>query len=141
MPQRSRPLDERWLERVDASGGPDACHPWRGCLANGYGLIRDESMKMIGTHVYAWVRVNGPVPPGKQIDHKCHNADPTCAGGPTCPHRACCNERHLRATTVSENVRSGRSPRLSSARITTRNRARKGGPQQGGRKANRGVGA
>ncbi len=138
MPHVARPVDERWLEKVDTSGGPDACHPWTGARVDqGYGTLRrgkDEGFRPIGTHVYAWVRVHGPVPAGMHVDHICHNLDLTCVGGPECPHRRCCNVAHLRVGTIGDNVRSGRSPELASIRITERNHARKGGPQQGGRR-------
>jgi hypothetical protein len=54
-------------------------------------------------HRFAWLLTYGPIPPGWTIDHACH--DPAvCTLGDDCPHRRCCNPRHLRLVTHSANA-------------------------------------
>ena len=55
-------------------------------------------------HVVAYEFTVGPVPDGLDLDHMCHNADPTCPGGRACLHRRCCNPGHLLPSTRSENM-------------------------------------
>lgn len=98
----------RFEARVDRSGGPDACHPWTGRpTPDGYGMMKFGGKGRL-VHTVAWELENGPVPPGKEIDHECHNRAVlagTCRRG-LCEHRLCCNERHLAAKTHLENVRA-----------------------------------
>lgn len=57
-------------------------------------------------HRVAWEDAYGPISPGLQVDHLCH--DPaTCAGGDTCPHRACVELSHLTLATNQQNVLRG----------------------------------
>ena len=114
-PRRPVPIEDRWLPKVDQSGGPTACHPWMGHTVYGYGHIMAEDQRDIGAHVYAWIRTHGPVPPGLEVDHQCHN-DSDCVGGRDCPHRRCCNVAHLRLSTRVQNVTAGRSPAASAKR-------------------------
>ncbi len=39
MNNKVTPLIDRYLAKVDKSGGPDACWPWTGSLNKGYGQI------------------------------------------------------------------------------------------------------
>jgi len=50
------------------------------------------------------------------VDHTCHNVDRTCAGGATCPHRACWNPAHLEAVTNEVNILRGMSPPARNSR-------------------------
>mgnify|MGYP007071623989 FL=1 len=61
--------------------------------------------KRMYAHRAAWEVVNGPVPAGLVVDHRCHNADTACPGGPSCPHRRCCNPAHLEPVTHRTNLR------------------------------------
>lgn len=96
---------ERFAKYVDRSGGPDACHIWTGVKIQGYGQFRVSTEVKIPAHVYAWEEVNGPVPDGLVLDHKCHPVDGTCGGGRTCQHRACVNPAHLGPETRGDNAR------------------------------------
>lgn len=78
---------------------------------NRYGYVavrvgpRSEGRKEYG-HRIAWERVNGPIPPGHEIDHLCH--DPAiCHAGNACPHRACDEPLHLVAVPHGDNVNRG----------------------------------
>lgn len=101
----------RFEALVDRSGGPDACHPWLGSPnAYGYGRIRMDG-KARPAQAVAWEMTNGPLPidaaTGRrlEVDHECHNQAVrigTCKPG-VCPHRLCCNERHLVPRTQQEH--------------------------------------
>jgi HNH endonuclease len=82
---------------IDRSGGPDACHLWTGRkVADGYGQLQMDG-KGKSAHVAAWELENGPRPAGAELDHECHNRavrDGSCRPG-ICPHRLCCNLRHI----------------------------------------------
>lgn len=94
--------------KVDDSGGSEACWPWLGFVTPyGYGLYAHKR-----AHRRAYTFAVGPIPEGLEIDHICHNADPTCVGGFGCFHRRCCNPKHLEVVTHVENMRRRRG-RLS----------------------------
>lgn len=68
------------------------CIVWTGLMSDrGYGRVRDGN-RIVPAHRYAWWRVNGPIPDGMMIDHKCWNP-------------ACVNVEHLRLATRAENGR------------------------------------
>jgi hypothetical protein len=82
--------------------------------ATGYGRASDANRRVLGVHRIVYELLVGPIPAGMTLDHTCHNAAAErgeCAGG-SCPHRRCCNPRHLEPVTSAENFR--RSP-LSNA--------------------------
>lgn len=79
-----------WLrQRCDVNG----CWIWCGAInGSGYGVVRIpgvRSPKM--AHRAAWEAINGPVPPGMEVDHICNV-------------RACCNPDHLQCITHAENI-------------------------------------
>lgn len=96
----------------DPTPPPGACF-YAPCKPNGHGYGREQRDGVRKrAHVFAWEDANGrEVAPGKVIDHLCHNADKSCPGGSSCPHRMCINPDHLEETTRGENVRRGRNPR------------------------------
>jgi hypothetical protein len=59
-------------------------------------------------HRFVYRALVAPIPDGKEIDHQCHNADPSCPSDATCVHRRCANPDHLAAVTHRENM--DRSP-------------------------------
>lgn len=67
------------------------CDVWSGRKdKHGYGhRYRGKDSSSL-VHVQVWVEANGPVPEGKELDHRCRN-------------RACARLVHLRAVTPTEN--------------------------------------
>lgn len=86
-------MEARLSAKVDRSGGPDACWPWTDSTTQkGYGRIRrgGGGSPRIGAHQAAFEIVNGPVPVGMIVCHRCDNPP-------------CCNPAHLFLGTVAEN--------------------------------------
>lgn len=76
---------EFW-QRVDTSGGPDACHPWTGRRTeHGYGLF-DIGGRAVRAHRFVM-------------------GEPDAVVRHTCDNPPCCNRRHLRVGTQADNVR------------------------------------
>lgn len=79
------------VQRVD---GMTPCLEWTGPTSGGgrgglYGRFSFEGVTC-STHRTVFAIVFGPIPPRKQIDHKCNN-------------RICCNPDHLQHTTHKKN--------------------------------------
>jgi len=96
---RLRPLAERFAEYY-TPGKPDACWPWTGAKdRDGYGVIGDEKRRQLRAHRIAYERINGAVPEGQNVLHRCDNPP-------------CCNPSHLFVGSVAENnadkIRKGR---------------------------------
>lgn len=87
----------------------DTCWLWdAGMSSGGYGCFNADG-RTVRVHRYAYELHNGPIPEGLQVDHACHNQDPTCDGGDQCLHRRCVNPAHLEAVTGAENTRRGKT--------------------------------
>lgn len=98
---------------------PNGCLGWTGKpSSSGYGIVRHADGRDVYVHVVAWERVNGPVPPGYQVDHICHNEDPTCNDGDDCLHRTCVEPSHLVAKPQRDNILAGKGPCAVNARKT-----------------------
>lgn len=112
--------EERFWERVDRSGGPDACWAYAGARsADGYGRVRLGG-RVIGSHVAAYEFARGPIERGLVVRHLCvERSSRRIPGGPLA-ERACCNPRHLELGTQRENAgdrsRAGRSGRRADGR-------------------------
>lgn len=94
---------ERYLSKVDASGGPDACWPWTGgTFDSGYGrfALSDAKRSSVRSHRWGYTQLVGPIPPGMIILH-------------TCDTPSCHNPAHWRLGTNASNsadmVAKGRS--------------------------------
>ena len=112
---------QRWLKHGDPLAtlayrdGPEAAFlarteplVWSSCIIwtggtnrYGYGQLRVNGRQTFA-HRYAWERVNGPIPDGLMIDHRCFE-------------RSCVNVEHLRIATRYQNSqhRSGPTRRSS----------------------------
>lgn len=84
----------RWRE--EDRGLETPCWVWQLAQTGaGYGCEWDrERGRMVGAHILAYERENGPVPEGLELDHLCRV-------------RLCVNPAHLQAITHAENVRRG----------------------------------
>jgi hypothetical protein len=90
-----RSVAERLWERVDTSGGPNACWPWTGARFHfGHGAFKVNGRPW-GAHRIAWELTNGPIADGQRILHICDNPP-------------CCNPRHLYEGTLKDNGRDMR---------------------------------
>lgn len=98
---KRRPLLDRFWEKVDRSGGPGACWPWRGAHnADRYGVFRvvDAPTGLVYAHRMAYALEFGPIAEGVEIMHKC----------PAMPRpRDCCNPAHLAPGSHAENCAAG----------------------------------
>lgn len=84
---------------VDAETG---CWVWQRCKTrDGYGSLNAEGRTWLA-HRYYWTQANGPIAPGLEADHVCHN-------------RACVNPGHIRLVTHRENTQNRRGGRGASS--------------------------
>lgn len=99
--------------KVDTSGGPDACRPRSGYANHdGYRTVELPVIGTVGAHRLSWALVNGDIPSGLVVRHRCDNPP-------------CCNPAHLELGTDAENeADKARRGRLRvSTRLTPRARA------------------
>ena len=93
---------ELFWRKVDKSGGLNACWEWQGCSHAGsknspnhklaYGYYKTQAKKMWAAHRLAWTLVNGDIPLGLCVLHRCDNP-------------ICCNPSHLWLGTRADNMR------------------------------------
>lgn len=80
-------LEERFWAKVNKTEG---CWEWTAPRkATGYGQIKFEGKPLL-SHRVSYEFANGPIAPGLDVDHICHN-------------RGCVNPEHLRAATRKQN--------------------------------------
>lgn len=95
-----------------------------GCLlftgatnVQGYGIVGHEGMGTLA-HTALWRATRGPIPPGMELDHTCH--DPKiCQLGPRCPHRRCLDLSHIALVPKGHNnspERNGGAAKIGIAR-------------------------
>lgn len=86
---RKSPI-ERIHEKIDRSGGEDACWPWRGYLCGGYPALYFDG-KTRKVHIYILELRSGEHADGRDACHDCDNPP-------------CCNHRHLHWGTPLSNA-------------------------------------
>lgn len=110
---------ERFWAKVDCDGpipeyaphlGP--CWLWTGAAySQGYGHFVDAEGNHVRAHRWLWVKVIGPIPGGRVMDHLCRVP-------------ACVNPGHLEVVTPGENVRRG----IAGAALRNRTHCPRGHP-------------
>jgi hypothetical protein len=97
MDRTRRPLADRLWEKVDRSGGPDACWLYQIDHDN-YGNVgffqEDGTFRVIGAHRAAYLLTYGILSDTLYVLHRC----------PDGPQKRCCNPRHLYLGTPKENA-------------------------------------
>lgn len=79
-------MTDRFWVKVDVQGQDD-CWPWTASTQpSGYGQMRWAG-KICLAHRLAWSLVNGPIPDGMQVNHRCHN-------------KLCCNTAHMELLSI-----------------------------------------
>lgn len=97
MPKSSRgpgriPIDPviRFWSKVEKA---ENCWLWTAQInRDGYGRFYDGVRKVLA-HRFSWELLNGPIDPGLEMDHRCHN-------------RSCVRPEHLRLVTRGQNMQN-----------------------------------
>lgn len=95
-------MRDGFWNRVDQSGGPDACWPFIGAAGtDGYGIVRHLG-RVMGAHRVAYELTHGPIGAGLVVRHMCWERS-TQRLLPT-RERRCCNPAHLETGTQAQNA-------------------------------------
>jgi hypothetical protein len=88
---KSKSVKERLWSNVDI-GPPDACWEYQGSRQRfGYGRLQVSGVRHL-THRLAYELVNGPIPKGQEVLHRCDNPP-------------CCNPSHLFLGSKADNCK------------------------------------
>lgn len=124
-------LVDRVMSKVEKGSAGD-CWPWTASLnGQGYGVVFMPGGRRVRAHRVVYELLVGPIPPGLQIDHLCHNRAEWCLGGSACAHRRCVNPEHLEPATNRENTRRGRAPETNRKRQVAKTHCKSGHPLSG----------
>lgn len=105
-PNRKRPAEERFWEKVARTNDPDSCWLWTGTrTAGGYGKLHMTGKSPTYAHRFSYQLAKGPIPDGLELDHLCRTP-------------SCVRPSHLEAVTPWENNRRGMSATAINARAT-----------------------
>lgn len=112
-------LPLRFQQKIAPAG---ECWTWTGGLRyrgpnGGYGGIQ-IGRRHVPAHRAVYELLVGPIPIGMDLDHVCHNQDPSCGGGGDCLHRRCVNPDHLEVVTKRINILRGHGMGARHARQT-----------------------
>jgi hypothetical protein len=103
--KKHAPWPERFWRKVKKT---DECWIWRAYVDHaGYGRFCKSGAKSEYAHTISYEEKVGPVGDGLEIDHLCHNADPSCPNDRKCQHRRCVRPDHLEAVTHRVNALRG----------------------------------
>lgn len=112
-PRPATPTESgRFWSYVQKTGG---CWFWTGAkFKSGYGAF-SYRYKTVRAHRLAYELLVGEIKMGYELDHVCHNDDPSCPGGRTCKHRGCVNPAHLRPVLPEDHPHPARQRRATPA--------------------------
>lgn len=97
----------RFALNIDASAGPDACHPWQGTKSDGYGVVRVRGRMIRAHRVALMLKLGRPLRDGELTRHS-----------PRCTTTLCCNQRHLSGGNQADNGRDRTERGTRSRRLT-----------------------
>ena len=99
----TRILDDSELYIIDENNGCWNCT----CRKNieGYGYI-NRDRKQVAVYRYFYMKYKGLIPKGKEVDHLCRNT-------------SCVNPDHLEVVTHAENIRRGKTSKLTMKMVET----------------------
>lgn len=89
---KRKPLADRFWQKVDRSGGVDACWLWTGSTdEHGYGLVRRDDQRLERAHRVVLRLAGFGIPAGMRALHHCDNPP-------------CCNPAHIYVGTPKANA-------------------------------------
>ena len=94
-------LPSRIWSKIDSRDAGAGCWLWTaGCTRGGYGKTFLDG-KQVYVHRVIYEALVGPIPPGQQLDHRCHV-------------RHCCNPAHLQVVDTTGNAQNRRGAQVNS---------------------------